>query len=1120
MRLRRTIGLKKDEYHLNGKHLPKNEVVSLLESAGFSRSNPYYVVQQGKITAMAVMKDGARLELLKEIGGTHVYEERRAESLRVLAETAARRGAVLDTLRVIEERLAELDAEAAELREYNALDKRRRCLEYAIYDKELARARGEAADAEAGRAGATARTAALHEQLRRAKEGLKEAEQAAKAAAADGERAAAERAAAEAARAAAIRAATQAELDAAEAGEAATAAERSTAALRADKARLEADVATARAALAAQAPAHAAATAAEAAAAAELAEAEHARQGLYAKQGRAAQFGSKAARDAWLDEELRKTRAAAGEKRAAIGAAGAEASRLRRAAAAAEADAAACDAALAQRDASAAASATAAAEATARRDALQNERKEAWGAESALTDEYAAMEADIKRKEESLSQHMALDIAKGLASVRHIVAQHGIGGVYGTLVELLEVEERFQAAAEVTAGNQLFHMVVDTDETASKITKQLIATKSGRVTFMPLNRLAPREAVAAPPGAEAVPLLSKLKFKPAFRPAFLQVFGRALVCKDLDAAVRVAAGAGADCVTLDGDTVSKKGSLEGGFIDTRRSRLAAFAAVKEAAKRQAATKAQLDKLSAAVKAADEGVTRAMSELAKLESARAADVAARATLRADAAEHRAAAAAAAEHAAQKERSVADMTAELADLSRAEAEMAAERQEELHAALSAAERTQLQGLLPAIAALKARHADAAAARAAADAQQAQLEARLGTNLEKRLAEVNAALADAAAAGLDAAALASKRTAAASAAAEVAAAQAALVAADARAADAKARAADAKVSAAELRAAADAAAATLADGAREAETHAAARGRSARALEELAHKIKELGSLPSDAFEAHRDARLPELHRQLAKVNASLAAFGAVNKKALDQYVSFQEQRETLAARAADVNASHDKIKELIEVLDQRKDEAIERTFKQVAQHFRAVFRELVADGSGQLVMQRKRGSDGVPGGPDDEDGEGGEGGEGAPAAGERVEKYSGVKVKVSFGAGETKVLQGLSGGQKTVVALALIFAIQRCDPAPFYLFDEIDAALDAAHRTAVSALVAREAGEKGVQFIATTFRPELVTVCDKVYGVSHAARVSRVDVITKEAALQFLGEAEGAGGAMRE
>ena len=50
-----------------------------------------------------------------------------------------------------------------------------------------------------------------------------------------------------------------------------------------------------------------------------------------------------------------------------------------------------------------------------------------------------------------------------------------------------------------------------------------------------------------------------------------------------------------------------------------------------------------------------------------------------------------------------------------------------------------------------------------------------------------------------------------------------------------------------------------------------------------------------------------------------------------------------------------------------------------------------------------------------------------------------------------------MKQLSGGQKTVVALTLIFAIQRCDPAPFYLFDEIDAALDPQYRAAVGSIL---------------------------------------------------------------
>jgi len=57
VRLRKTIGLKKDEYFLDKKHITKTEVVNLLESAGFSRSNPYYVVQQKKIAPLTLMKD-------------------------------------------------------------------------------------------------------------------------------------------------------------------------------------------------------------------------------------------------------------------------------------------------------------------------------------------------------------------------------------------------------------------------------------------------------------------------------------------------------------------------------------------------------------------------------------------------------------------------------------------------------------------------------------------------------------------------------------------------------------------------------------------------------------------------------------------------------------------------------------------------------------------------------------------------------------------------------------------------------------------------------------------------------------------------------------------------------
>ena len=134
--LRRTIGIKKDEYTLDRKNATKNDVMNLLESAGFSRSNPYYIVPQGRVTALTNMKDSERLILLKEVAGTQVYEARRSESLKIMSETNSKRAKIDELLDYINERLAELEEEKDELRSYQEKDKERRCLEYTIYSLE------------------------------------------------------------------------------------------------------------------------------------------------------------------------------------------------------------------------------------------------------------------------------------------------------------------------------------------------------------------------------------------------------------------------------------------------------------------------------------------------------------------------------------------------------------------------------------------------------------------------------------------------------------------------------------------------------------------------------------------------------------------------------------------------------------------------------------------------------------------------------------------------------------------------------------------------------------------------------------------------------------------------
>jgi structural maintenance of chromosome 3 (chondroitin sulfate proteoglycan 6) len=90
-----------------------------------------------QITALTNAKDHERLTLLKEVAGTKVYEQRRAESLRIMSDTQSKRAKISELLEYIETRLSELESEKEELKEWTEKDRERRCLEYAMYQRDL-----------------------------------------------------------------------------------------------------------------------------------------------------------------------------------------------------------------------------------------------------------------------------------------------------------------------------------------------------------------------------------------------------------------------------------------------------------------------------------------------------------------------------------------------------------------------------------------------------------------------------------------------------------------------------------------------------------------------------------------------------------------------------------------------------------------------------------------------------------------------------------------------------------------------------------------------------------------------------------------------------------------------
>ena len=119
------------------------DVVNLLESAGFSSSNPYYIVRQGKVDNLCKMTNRQRLDLLMEVAGTKVYDDRKRKSDTIMKEDDSRREQINEILEVVSTRLAELEHEKRELLEYQGLDKRHRALKFCIYNAELDQTRND-----------------------------------------------------------------------------------------------------------------------------------------------------------------------------------------------------------------------------------------------------------------------------------------------------------------------------------------------------------------------------------------------------------------------------------------------------------------------------------------------------------------------------------------------------------------------------------------------------------------------------------------------------------------------------------------------------------------------------------------------------------------------------------------------------------------------------------------------------------------------------------------------------------------------------------------------------------------------------------------------------------------
>ncbi len=752
----------------------------------------------------------------------------------------------------------------------------------------------------------------------------------------------------------------------------------------------------------------------------------------------------------------------------------------------------------------------------ANRNKVQNERKTLQRKDADFDSELAKLGEDVQKYEKQLEYSMARDLHKGLAAVQRIVKERGITGVHGPLIELMECDNRFNSAVEAAAGNQLFQIVVDNDDIGSEIIQHLNKEKGGRVTFLPLNRLQ-MQNVKYPEDKNAFPLLNKITRDSKYDVAFSQVFSRVLICRNIDVAADMSKTTNLNCVTMDGDTVSSKGVMSGGHRDTNKSRLQAVKSVKTCVERRDALKEEAAKVKMELSSLEQSVSLAVGEVQRVESNRRHVAQTVDRLKTELRHFSETATRSEQLARQNADAIKAMRDEI-ELAELDAkDLTKEKGTKLDTQLTTQEKKEFEELNPKLASLKEELSNLSASRVELQATCESLEETLKSNLERSLRRLanQTTEVDVEAKTREFQKLSAQLKALRAEESEINEKHKKAVKA---LADAKGDADSQKVRLENLRTKVEDVRGNLGSEEREMEALASKRANYAAKVDAIQRKIRDVGSLPADAFEKYNSYTPVQLRKELGKTNEGLGQLSHVNKKAIDQWEQFTEQRDELRERRAEIADASKKILELMEHLDRKKDEAIERTFKQASLNFKEVFAKLVPGGKGELVMQRKKtinppevtkdsATAATPSVNETSD---------APAAAAVtaavgfMDKYSGVKIKLHFGGGgETMQMKQLSGGQKTVVAVALIFAIQRCDPMPFYLFDEIDAALDPQYRTAVAAMI-REQADKGTQFVCTTFRPEIVRKAEHLIGVSHVNKVSITQKVDVKEALRFVGD----------
>ncbi len=198
-------------------------------------------------------------------------------------------------------------------------------------------------------------------------------------------------------------------------------------------------------------------------------------------------------------------------------------------------------------------------------------------------------------------------------------------------------------------------------------------------------------------------------------------------------------------------------------------------------------------------------------------------------------------------------------------------------------------------------------------------------------------------------------------------------------------------------------------------------------------------------------------PELEENIARKRAHLRRIGPINPDADEEFTSVKERFEFMTEQVADLRKADEDLRQVIAELDELMQKEFKKTFDAVSIEFRDIFSQLFGGGSAKLYLTD-----------------------------EENFNNTGIDIEARLPGRREQGLSLLSGGERSLTAVALIFALLKVSPTPFCVLDEVDAALDESNVGRFCDLL-KELSQT-IQFIVITHNRNTVQVADVIYGIT--------------------------------